>query len=345
MIALGEKNLIGIDIGSYAIKVVKLKGRPGAYTLEAAVDTKLPREGEGGLPVSSHLENLLKAGKVKGREAAAAITGPSLIFRYLTLPQMPEKDLDEAVRWEIRKEIAIPASELVTDFVVSGHGGAPEGGKQSVIAFAARKGDANGIIKIFREAGLELKVINVIPTALLAVFNENNDWDAGSNYAMLEMGETSSMLAILKDRRLAFTREITFGGKDLTRSVAGALNLTEPEAEEYKETHGLNIPSGDAPKLRDSLNPIIERLCSEIHRSIDYYQAQFRGGALGQVFLSGGTACLKGIDDYISETLGLACFVHDPFKKIQIPSRIDQKRLRAVSPSLNVATGLAVKVK
>lgn len=344
-LTFGRKNLIGTDIGSYAVKVVRLKGGGGSYSLDTALSMRVPREGGAELPVSRLLADFLKTNRVAGREAAAAIAGPSLIFRHLTLPLMPEKDMDEAVGWEIRKEIGVPASEVVTDYVASGRPGAAEGGKQPVIAFAARRGDVDEVISLFDDSGLELRAINVIPAALLAVFDENNDWETGVSYAMVEMGETSSVLAILKDRLLVFTREISFGGGDLTRAIAEALNMGTDEAERYKEAHGLDVASVGGHTLKETIDSIVERLCTEIHRSVDYYQAQFSGEVPGRIFLSGGTASLKGLDDVMTNSLGLPCFIHDPFRRIIIPSSIDSDALRLLSPSMNVAAGLAVQVE
>lgn len=340
----GEGNNIGLDVGSYSLKAVKLSGMAGSYTLESASVMKRPETGgaaPGGL--GPLLKGFLKGERIKGRRAASAIAGSSLIYRHLYIPPMPDKDLLEAVRWEIRKETSIPASELICDYVVSGEAAGEEQRSLSVIAFASRRTDVEELMKDFEEAGLDLRVIGVVPTALHAVFDENNDWERGMNYAMLELGETQSMLVILKEKRIVFTRELTFGGRDITRSIAAALHVDDMEADEYKINHGMDIPEADAGKLRDVLHSLIERLCSEIHRSIDYYQAQFRGGPVGIIHLSGGSALLKGIDDFIGETLGLAVFVHDPFTKIKIPREMEASSLRAISPSLNVATGLALR--
>jgi type IV pilus assembly protein PilM len=345
MLPFKTTNLIGIDIGSCSLKVVKLKGRAGSYTLESAGCVKIPEDVGQGPPLAGFLAEMIRSQKMRGREAASIITGPALISRHMFLPMMPDKDLKEAVSWDIRKEIAIPAGNLVTDYLNAATAAGAEQNKLSVIAFSIVKDEVTRIIRLFKDAGLELKVIDVVPSTLLAVFDLNNEWEAGVNYAMLDMGDTSSTLAILKDGRLAFTREIAFGGVELTRSLTATLNITVEEAEQYKIAHGLSVPEDDREKVGEALTSLIERLCLELSRSIDYYQAQFRGGAQAKIFLSGGTASLKGIEDYISDTLGVACFVHDPLKNVTIPGHIDSQALKSISPALNVAVGLSMRTR
>ena len=342
-----KKNLIGVDVGTYSLKVVKLKGGPGSYTLEAAACVKLPNDVlENRSIASGFLAEVIRSQRVSGKRAAAILAGSSLAFRHMYLPVMPEKDLREAIRWEIRKEIAFPANELVCDYVVSGvapqAAGKGEGTKNqmSLTVFAALKKDVESLMTLFSGAGLDLRLVEVAPTALLSVFDMNNDWD-GHNYAMLEIGDTSSILAIFRERRLEFARELGYGGADITNAVALALNKGHDEAQEYKHAYGLGQKEGFDKDAKKAIAASIEGLCSEIHRSFDYYQAQYRGGTVSKLFLSGGTARLAGIVDMMTGVLGISTFVHDPFRKVRVPKKLDDETLRSVAPCLNVATGLA----
>ncbi|MBI5810333.1 MAG: type IV pilus assembly protein PilM, partial [Deltaproteobacteria bacterium] len=304
MFPFGNKNLIGVDIGAYSVKVVKFRGGKGAFTLEGAACLKLPKEAGAGTAttaVTGLIMEIIRSQRIGGRFAAAAFPGNALTMRHIYLPSMPEKDLKEAVRWEIRKELTFPANELLADYVLAGGAAKTEANMLSIIAFAAKKSDADDITSAVKNAGLELRAIESVPTALLAAFNINNIWEDGVNYAMLDIGENRSTLAILKDRRLNFVREISFGGVDLTVAAAEASNKEASEAEEYKAAHGMTAEAGeDGDKVTKRLSGCVEGLCSELHRSFDYYQAQFREGAVGKLFLSGGSAQLAGIDGFIT---------------------------------------------
>lgn len=337
----GDNNIIAVQVGSHSLKVVKLKSGAGTPVLAAAFSTKIPEDVRENAGIAAFIKDALKAHKVQGSIAATTISGHELISRQLSLPVMPEKDLREAVIWEMRKETGIPAEELVTDYMVSS-GAATDDNKISVAAFATRSDESLTLISMFKEAGLDLRLLSVEPAALLTVFDHNNKWEKDVNYAILAIGDQSSTLVIAKEHKVLFTREITFGGDDITRSIAAGLHVDSTEAEEYKIRWGLDVPSEDAETVGTAMRSLIERLCIEIHRSIDYFQAQFRGGAVPSLYLAGGSSLLNGIDDFISETIGIACFSHDPFKKIKIPASMDKEAVLALGPSLNIATGLAL---
>ena len=169
----------------------------------------------------------------------------------------------------------------------------------------------------------------------------SNDWEAGANYAMLDIGESRSTLAILKDRKLAFVREISIGGRDLTHSIANMLGKTEEEAEDIKTELRLDSPAeNDVPAL-GAVKALIDGLCAELQRSFDYYQAQYREGAVSHLFMSGGTARMKGLDAFMTGAIGVAPFTDNPFRKVRIHKGIDKAELGLIAPCMTLAAGLA----
>jgi len=330
----GLSSFTGIDLGSWSIKALTLSGRRGSYTLRNAAYMKLSHEERHGNVSSQTLSSFLRSKGIKPGRTAVLMTGHSLMFRHLSLPQMPEKDLLEAVKWEIRKEVSIAPADLVADFVATAgaKGGADQ--KSSIIAFAGVRKDIDSIIGLYGEAGVEARVIEVVPTALLASFDASNLWENDSNYAIIDMGLQKSTLAIFKKRKLAFTREISIGGDDFTRALQRATGKTAHEAEEIMASSH----AGDA-----AYQTVNERLASEIQRSFDYYHAQFREGAVDKLFLSGGSALLRGLDSMISGTIGVHTFIDDPFRKIRLPQGAEG--LTGLGPCFSVAAGLAMRAE
>ncbi|MBI5561497.1 MAG: type IV pilus assembly protein PilM [Deltaproteobacteria bacterium] len=349
MLSLFGKDLIGIDLGSYSLKVVWLKAGAKTPRLKTAASWRLPPEARAASDSGSlagFLSGIASAKGLRGRRAAALMTGRSLIFRQIYLPVMPEADLREAVKWEIKKEGAIPEEEIVCDYCHASTDGKAAGNLYSLIAFAARKTDVEALMSGFGEAGIGIRVVDAVPTALLFTFNENNVWEDGVNYGVVDIGHEKTTLVILKDRKLAFVREIAFGGIDLTKAVVEALALSETEAEERKISCGLG---GDEPGQSGqggcsrALAPPLERFATELHRSFDFYQAQFRGGAVSKLFLSGATAMMPGIDSFVAEAVGMPSFVDDPLRKIGQRGGVREAAAN-IAPALAVATGMALRM-
>ncbi len=337
------KNLIGIDAGAYSTKIVWLKGGAGGgtgtYRLKSAAYARTPVDKGAGF-----FRAAAKAQRLSGKKAATVIYGPELIVRRVTLPPMPDKDLKEAVKWEIRKEAAIPPDELVCDYVLSAPDPKSSEGLLSIIAFAARRSAVDGLMSEFKSAGVEIRVVETVPTALLGSFDANNVWEDGVNYAFMDIGLTASTLAIFKNRKLAFVREMAFGGAEITSALCVETGKNDDECDELKGSCSVSAPVRNGSKEDAIIARIIERLCSDIHRSFEYYQAQYRGGQVDRLFLSGGTARMKGIDGFITEALGIPAFADDPLRKAKTARVSDMEDIRAVSPCFSVAFGAAIRM-
>lgn len=328
---LGSGPYTGIDIGAWSLKAVSIAGRKGAYTLKGAAYMKLPPEARHGELAPKAVSDFLKSNSIASSSAGVLMTGHSLMFRHFYLPPMPDKDLKEAVKWEIRKEVAIPPADLVSDFVTAESGSRPDG-KLSIIAFAGVRKEIDSIMAFFSDAGVHVKVIEVVPTALLASFCLNNTCEKDENLAMVDIGETKSTLAVFRNKTLAFAREISMGGQDFTRAAAAHLKTSEG-AEEFK--HG-----AAASEVREVFSKQVERLASEIHRSFDYFQAQYREGSVSKLFLTGGSASIAGLDSLVSDSVGIPAFVDDPLRKLKQTS---EGQLAGLSPFFSNAVGLALR--
>jgi len=360
------KNLIGIDVGAYSTKIVWLKGGgAGAYRLKSVLYTRLASDrSEGGNSPAGFLSAIVKSQRLSGKKAATVLYGPELLVRRLSLPPMPDKDLREAVKWEIRKESAIPPEELVCDYVIAAsdvkasESGNPPVGSLSIIAFAARRVVVDGLMSEFKSTGVEIRVVETVPTALLSSFDANNVWENGVNYAFVDIGLTASTLAIFKNRKLAFVREMPFGGAEITSALSAETGKNDEECDELKASCfvevGNNVSAGGTGSKENGghspfalaalTKKIIERLCSDIHRSFEYYQAQYRGGQVERLYLSGGTARMRGIDGFITETLGIPAFVDDPLRKVKTTHGIDMEEIRGITACLSVAFGAAIRM-
>ena len=104
MFTMRRKLLVGIDIGTHSIKVVRLKQKGKGYQLlnfgimplrpEAIVDGNIA---EPEVIVES-IRNLMRMEKIRAKEVATAISGQSVIVKRIRVPQMTEKELAEAIR-------------------------------------------------------------------------------------------------------------------------------------------------------------------------------------------------------------------------------------------------------
>ncbi len=359
MFIFDKCSFAAVDIGSYAVKVVKIKGKGSSRSLEAVGYSRLDNITipDDNSKISEAIRNLFNIHRIKTKKVATVLSGGSLTLAHLYLPNMPKKDMKEAVRWEMRKQVAFSPEELVCDYTAIGEvkKGLPSkasiGGEEtmlSLIAFGARKKDVEQLIKILEDSLLLPMTVDVTPMAMLACFDYSNVWEDGMNYSMIDIGDSKSTLAIFKEKKLMFAREIPIAGREMTTAVMNKLACGYDAAEKEKIRWGVlrsgeSALGGEEQGVADVVSGVCERLATEAHRSFDYYQAQFREGGISKIFLCGGTARLKGIDDFFANILGIQCFIDDPLRNIKVESKkFDAARVKEFAPDLAVTVGLAL---
>jgi type IV pilus assembly protein PilM len=64
------------------------------------------------------LRNLVRMEKLKTKEVATVISGPSVIVKKIRVPQMTEKELSENIQWEAEQHIPFEISEVNIDFQI-----------------------------------------------------------------------------------------------------------------------------------------------------------------------------------------------------------------------------------
>ena len=119
-----QRQLLGLDIGSSSIKLVQIKEHRGRYILqkfavkelepEVIVDGTVIDEGR----VVSAIKELLAANNVKLKQVAISISGHAVIVKKISLPPMPDEELDGQVKLSAEQYIPFDINEVNLDFHV-----------------------------------------------------------------------------------------------------------------------------------------------------------------------------------------------------------------------------------
>src|SRR5262249_21300727 len=157
-----RRQLVGLDIGSSGIKLVQLKEQRGKYVLqkfgikplepEVIVDGTVMDEGR----VVSAIKELFDELNVKVKQVAISISGHAVIVKKISLPPMPDDELEGQVRLAAEQYIPFDINEVNIDFQVlppSEHD-ADRQNEMSVILVAAKKDKINELTELVKGAGL-----------------------------------------------------------------------------------------------------------------------------------------------------------------------------------------------
>lgn len=171
-----KKDLIGIDIGSSSIKLVKLKGVKGSYEVEHIGIAPLPSEAivDNTLMNSSAVVDGLRSlfdglGIIKLKDVASSVSGNSVIIRKINLSAMSSEALEEEIQWEAEQYIPFDINDVNIDFQIL----EPDDidpSKMNVLLVASKKDIINDYQSVFAEAGLKLVLVDVDAFAVQNAF-------------------------------------------------------------------------------------------------------------------------------------------------------------------------------
>ena len=327
------KKTVGLDIGSHYVKLCELTEKQGKHYLSAFAIERLSgdsREAKIAAVKAAAQESGISTNKVN-----ISVCGPSVIVRYILLPHMTKQQLEGAIKYEAEKYIPFNIEEVILNALVLEQ--KKEESKIKVLIVAAKKSFIEDYLKVVEAAGLQLQLIDVDSFALINSFllNHPNEQSQGV-VALLQIGANFTSINILKDGVSRFMRDITIGGRDLTKIIAEKLNIDLADAENIKCN-----PQQRQEEILAIMAPALNNLLGEISLSFSYYEDQLERG-INKVFLSGGTAKLKDMDKFLSSNLGMEVVSWDPTVNLQLNPAFNQERLKSCLPMLAVSIGLAL---
>lgn len=344
----------GLDLGSAMLKVAQVRPvasgielvtiggvptPPDAMRSGAIVDVNLLGEAVG---------QLLEAARLPpGTRLVSAVTGSQVVIRPITMTRMTDKELPGAIRFEAEKYLAYPVSQAqVTGIKLRDI----DARSMETLLVAAPMELISKAKEVIQVADCQAEAIDLEPLVLRRALKLCSPEKLQRRVALVNLGANQSSVNILREGVLCHNRTIPFGGVAVTQALSNGLNLPFEEAEKIKKTK-LEILADSAqapPTVKSMLLAIqspLSRLVTEIKRSLDYYQATYKGEHVEQLVLCGGTAQLRRLDAFLKKELKVPCEIGNPFSNISLPrgSSLTRETLADLAPSAMTVIGLALR--
>ena len=345
---LGSKSVIGLDIGSSAVKAVEVVQRGDRFELLHLGIATLPHDAivEGAFLNASAIadairEAIEKSGS-KAKHAAAAVSGHSVIVKKITVPAMTAAELEESIRWEAEQYIPFDVNEVNLDFEILQAGDAER--PMEVLLVAAKKDLIDDYVNLIGEAGLTPSVIDVAGFAVENAFESNYGVSGDEVVAIINIGAQTSTINVLANGVPAFTRDVATGGNQYTAEIQRALSVSFDEAERIKiGERGPESQDVVPQEVEQAMRAVTNNLVGEIARSLDFFSATAADMRIQRVYLAGGSSRVSGLEAAFKERTGLEVELMNPLAKMLPSSRFDSEFLDQVGPSLGVGIGLAMR--
>jgi Tfp pilus assembly PilM family ATPase len=217
---------VGVDISQTVLACVKIRGRDAGYELLGTVLAVIP---DGVAPGSAEFVALLRRtlSDLCGQGAVphiwAAAQSSRANVQFVTIPKVSSRQVDNAVYWTAKKEMAFEEGSVVFDFERRGEvteKGAP---KIGALAYTAPRDAVEVVRGDFARAGFPLTGLTLEPFAHQNIFRRKLVPGAGATTANLHVGQNWSRLEIFSGGNLMFVRVIKTSMSGMVQSVQESL--------------------------------------------------------------------------------------------------------------------------
>jgi type IV pilus assembly protein PilM len=345
-----SKSLVGLDIGSSAIKAIELKPAGKGYKVTAIGTEPIPPDSivDGaiidGTAVVDAIRRVFESRNIKTKDVAASLSGNAVIVKKIALPAMTEAELAESIYWEAEQYIPFDIQDVNLDYqILDGGSSAPDSkGTMEVLLVAAKKEKIADYTGVIAQAGRTPVVVDVDAFALQNAYELNYGFEPNTVIVLLNAGASAININIIANGQSVFTRDISLGGNAYTEAVQRELNLPFESAELLKK--GAPVDGATFEDVLPVLRAMTENVLLEVQKTFDFFKTTASTEEIGRIMLSGGASRVDGFAEALQERFNTSVEMFDPFRTVTLDAKkfsVDQRE--SIAPTAAVAVGLAVR--
>jgi type IV pilus assembly protein PilM len=252
---------------------------------------------------------------------------------------MGDDEREVQIRLEAEQYIPYPLDEVSLDFEIQ-NVNAKNPAKVDVLLVASRSENINKRVETVEIAGLKSKIVEIESHALERAYSLLADsLPIGANViGILDIGHTQMTLTVMDRGAVVYTREQSFGGKQLTQEIQQRYGLSQSEAGFAKKER--NLPDDYETEV---LYPFLDALTQQAARALQFFFSSSQYTEIDHLLLAGGGANIQGLPKLLQDNLGYRVTVANPFLRMGFAPQVDAKKLEDDASSLLVACGLALR--
>lgn len=349
----GKSFPIGIDLGSYCLKMAQLRVQDDELILSSAGMARLSEEArtEPGQRLQFYLEgirNLLRRHPFKGKRCVISIPAEATIVQHIKVTKMPPEQLATALQWELQGKLPYDPSCAIIRHVVAGEIMSGDEMKQELIVTAVSREAIESHLEMIHKAKLDCVGVNVEPNAVVdafaRMFRRAEDLNAGTLF--LDIGAKTTQVVISHGPQLVFAKNLRIAGDQFDKALAEGMRMSLDQARSMRQDiGGGDEPMANVQSIYNLLKPVLDQLAEEVVNCIRYYESVFHTAPIERAVFLGGQAHDKRLCQLLAQRLSLPAQIGDPLARINrsegagMDIGLDR---RTVQPDWAVAVGLSI---
>lgn len=334
----------GLDIGSRAIKLVRLRALRKGWGLDSIQVKHVPEPKEGEQErnreriIGDTLAQLVEEGQIQGARTAISISGPSVMVKPIEVPLMTKEELKGHLELELERYLSYERHDIYWDYYAPHVRCERQPSLMNVYLVAAKKDTVDRRVKLVTDAGLRPVVVDIDGFALANMYGFNYQQRTREATLLVNVSPTGLTMTVLGVTGRLYMHDVAIGG-EWRQNVLHEAALLASENLELRESLVSRSPVADG-----LLEDVYEEIATEVRRTIESFNSDEGEQRIHQVLLCGGYAHLPGLAGLLNMQLDMLVEVADSFKRLTVSRESgDSTKLKTLSILAGVAVGLALR--
>ncbi|MCA9359178.1 pilus assembly protein PilM [Candidatus Kaiserbacteria bacterium] len=228
------------------------------------------------------------------------------LFETEIRQNIPLKEVRGLLEFKLEENVPIPSRDVFFDYTILPNE------KNSRVAQVAVAAYAKETIQKYYDACVLADLHPVsFEVEAQAMARSVIPEDASGATMLVDFGKTRTGIGIVYKGVLLYTSTIDIGGDQLSQALRNELGseVAESTLTQLKNTIGL-VRGVDSPQVRDALISTVSVIKDELATRMQYWHMRTGNSSerrISSVTMCGGSANLKGLPAYLTETLGIPC--------------------------------------
>lgn len=337
----GLGDFFALDIGTNAIRVVQLKKVGSNWTLEhygyAPIDSKLTGSDseDARRKVGEVIMTAIGQSGIKSKNVVIGLPSSKTFTTVIDVPMANEAELRATMKYQVDQYIPMSIEDAKVDWALLGNSLRSQNQQEVLLSSVARQ-YSESRLELVESLGLNVVAAEPDPIAMVRALSV-----PGVNGAVLQldMGESSTDIAIVYGDAPRLVRTIPTGVMSLVKATVSNLNVQPDQARQFILKFGLAPDRLEGQVLR-ALESTLDAFSAEVIKSIKFFETRYPSATVSAIVVTGFAATIPQFDGYLAGKVSKQVQLGDPWQGIRI-SENDRRQLAPVAMEFTTAVGLA----
>jgi type IV pilus assembly protein PilM len=338
----GVGDFFALDVGTNAVRVVQLgSSGPDSWVLQhygyAPLDEKAAStsSAEGKRRLGEVIMTAVGQSGIRTKNVVIGLPSNKTFTTIVDVPAMPEAELKSTMKYQADQYIPMAIDDAKVDWVALGQS-LHDPAKQEVLLTSTAMQYAEERLEDVEMLGFNVIAAEPEPIAMIRSLLPSGIGDAR---LIIDVGETSTDLAVTYADAPRLVRTIPTGLRTLVKAAVQNLNVQEDQARQFILKFGLAPDRLDGQVYR-SIESTLDSFAAELTKSIKFFQTRYPNIPVAGILLSGYASVVPMFGEYVTAKTSVQAATANPWQKVRVAQN-DQQQLAAVASEFAAAVGLA----